>query len=160
MTITDIVTVTVAPGQTVTISPHPSGIPELGPLTLHAGESLTVTGDKADRLWEDGRILHPVTGQAKLKQPRDPHPAPTITYGNGRPIPISDQAALIPASMRAERDAVAAYDKAEEERQDRERLANGQGQERRVAVRVTHPTGSMGPLGPIAGITPEEGGWA
>ncbi|MBP0446713.1 hypothetical protein J8J14_18205 [Roseomonas sp. SSH11] len=156
----DTILVTVAEGQTVTVSPHPSGIPGIGPLHLGAGDTLRATPEEADRLWRQGRIRHPVTGEVK-QQARDIHPSPTVTYGNGRPIPVTDSTALVIAAERFGREALAAHDRAEDERHERERRANQQGQEKRVAVRVTrHPTGSMDPLGPIAGITPEEGGWA
>jgi hypothetical protein len=157
---TDTILVTVAEGQTVAVSPHPSGIPGIGPLHLGAGDTLHATPAEADRLWQQGRIHHPVTGKVK-QQARDLHPTPTVTYGNGPPIPVTDSTALAIAAERLGREALAAHDKAEEDRRDREQRANEQGEERRGAVRVTrHPTGSMDPLGPIAGITPEQGGWA
>jgi hypothetical protein len=96
--------------------------------------------------------LHPVTGQVKLKQPRDLHLAPTITYGNGRPIPLTDRGALVSASLQAKREALAAHDKAEEERRDRERLANGQGRS------VAWPSASPIPPAPWTGHPCGRGG--
>ncbi len=73
--------VTVAPGQCVTLSPHPSGFPGLGPLVLEAGETLFAEPDEANRLFQNGQVLSLGTGK-----PIDRRPAPmdgrvTVQYG-------------------------------------------------------------------------------
>ena len=66
----ELVRVTVAPGNVLTVV-HPSGIPGLPRLDLFEGECHTVGADQAARLYRDGMILHPVTGQPP--QPRAMH---------------------------------------------------------------------------------------
>jgi len=63
------VLVTVAPGSTIKIDPHPSGIPEVGPLILGAGSTHRVSQAEASRLYQNGTILHPATGRAKAPAP-------------------------------------------------------------------------------------------
>ena len=63
-----LIRVEVAAGQTVTIGPHPSGLGELGPLYLYAGERLRVTPARAGQLYAAGKILHPTTGQPRPAQ--------------------------------------------------------------------------------------------
>ena len=60
--------VEVAADQTVLISPHPSGIAELGPLYLYAGQHSKVTAARAEALYAAGKVLHPVTGQPRPAQ--------------------------------------------------------------------------------------------
>ena len=76
MSVGDTVRVVVAPGETVTIAPHPSGIAQLPPLTLHGGGAVRVTPARAEALWRAGKVLDPVTGQAR--------PAPVQTA----PVPL------------------------------------------------------------------------
>lgn len=59
------VVVTVAPGATLTVNPHPSGIPEVGPLILGAGSTHRVSQAEARRLYDNGTILDPATGRVK-----------------------------------------------------------------------------------------------
>jgi hypothetical protein len=44
---TNTITVTVAPGGSAAISPHPSGLAQLGPLTLREDDTLQVSREKA-----------------------------------------------------------------------------------------------------------------
>jgi len=139
----DRISVTVCAGRSVAISPHPSGLVQLGPLYLRGGDTLQVDREEAERLYQRGEILHPVTGRPKPEPIR--HVGPTITYGDGRAIPVSDQAAQLSAAGHAEREGLA-----EAERQREAQRRNGR--EPRQMVRSGHPTGSFDPLGPILGM--------
>lgn len=142
------INVTVAPGGSVSISPHPSGLAQLGPLHLRDGETLQVTREEADRLYQRGDILHPETGRPK------PTPAPvsgpTVTYGAGRAIPVSDYGALVVAAERASRESLEEADRQHEERRRAGIRRNGM--EPRNMVSTRYPTGSFDPLGPILGM--------
>lgn len=155
--ITDMILVTVAPGECLTISPHPSGIPDLGPLYLGAGDTHRVTPAEAERLYQAGKIVSPVTGQAKRRK-ADRAAVPTVTYGSSYAIPISDHGALVAAAERATRQGLEEADRQHEERRRAGLRRNGM--EPRNMVSSRHPTGSIDPLGPICALTPEEGGWA
>lgn len=150
------ITVVVAPGGSVSISPHPSGLAQLGPLHLRDGETLQVTREKAEQLYQRGDILHPDTGRPKPTP--TPVSGPTVTYGAGRAIPVSDPGALVAAAERATRESLEEADRQHEERRRAGIRRNGM--EPRNMVSTRHPTGSVDPLGPICGLSPEEGGWA
>ena len=72
------VRVVVAPNQTVRIVPHPSGIKELPPLELGAGEALRVTPERAEALWRAGKVLDPVTGQPRPATVQTEAPRPIV----------------------------------------------------------------------------------
>ncbi|MBP0445011.1 hypothetical protein J8J14_09485 [Roseomonas sp. SSH11] len=82
----DMVLVTVAAGYTVTIDPHPSGVEGMPPLRLGAEQTLRVTRDEAQRLYDERQIYHPVTGRPKPAD-KAPPPQPLVTYGR-TPSPI------------------------------------------------------------------------
>src|SRR5690606_23686807 len=48
----EILLVTVAPYETITVSPHPSGIPGMPPLVLRGGDTLRVSLSEAERLYQ------------------------------------------------------------------------------------------------------------
>ena len=62
MSMSEMIHVVVAPGNVLTIA-HPSGIPGLPAVQLLEGDRHVVTTERAARLYRDGMILHPVTGQ-------------------------------------------------------------------------------------------------
>ena len=101
---------TVAPGQCVRLSPHPSGIPNLPALVLYDGDSFTTTEAEAWRLYGLGKVLHPVTGHQKPAQPVE-NAIVTVIFG-GRTLPLSDPSAAL-AIGAAEREI--ARDQAEAE---------------------------------------------
>ena len=69
-----LIRVQVAPGETVLITPHPSGLAELGALYIRAGEHVSVMKARADELYAAGKILHPVSGQPRPTQAFTPPP--------------------------------------------------------------------------------------
>jgi hypothetical protein len=82
------VLVRVAPGETVRVSPHPSGIPCMPPLELHSHATLRVTPQHADQLYRAGQIYHPQTGTLPVRgEPR----GMSMLDTNGRRIdPLAD----------------------------------------------------------------------
>lgn len=160
----EILLVTVAPYETITVSPHPSGIPGMPPLVLRGGDTLRVSLSEAERLYQQRKVVGLKSG--KVKPPDPPAPpsiGPTISYGNGPPIPFSDPGRLMSASMmasRAEAERAEAEEEAKRIKRNAEREAKPHRWERPAAVRVGGQEFSLDPLGPLPGITPEEGGWA
>lgn len=73
--------VTVAPGQCVTLAPHPSGFPGLGPLVLEAGETLFAEPDEAERLFQNGQVLSLATGNPIERRPAPMNGRVTVQYG-------------------------------------------------------------------------------
>lgn len=70
----DQVRVTVAPGRHVTVK-HPSGLAGLPPVTLYAGATLLADPVRAEELYRNGQVLHPISGLAVPPQPeRAPPP--------------------------------------------------------------------------------------
>lgn len=83
----DRVRVTVAPGASITLDPHPSGVARMKPLVLRGGDTLLVEPAEAERLYQVRRVLHPETGQVRPADPqrRDPF-AGRVTFSvNGGP---------------------------------------------------------------------------
>ncbi|MGI4798498.1 MAG: hypothetical protein ACRYG8_31535, partial [Janthinobacterium lividum] len=66
--------VTVAPGCSIPITPHPSGIPGLPTLILHYGDTLDVSRDRFIELLRARLILDPTTG--KVLPPDPPRRGP------------------------------------------------------------------------------------
>lgn len=94
-TMSDQVRVTVAPGASVTVRPHPSGIPQLPALVLTEGECLTISKDRAAELLAERLILDPATGEPVPPPPSPPvqaarprYEGPTISMGSGPPQPM------------------------------------------------------------------------
>ncbi len=80
----DLVRIVVAPGAHITISPHPSGLPVLGPLILFGGNTVDVAPERAVALYAAGLILHPVTGALPPAPEAMEHVAvPSVSYDNG-----------------------------------------------------------------------------
>lgn len=73
MSAAETVRVVVAPGESVTITPHPSGLPQLRSLTLAGGEGVRVSPERAERLVRVGQVLDPATGRVR---PPPVHSAP------------------------------------------------------------------------------------
>lgn len=87
--------VTVAPGCHIEITPHPAGLPGLGALVLHGGNTADVTPERAAELLRARLILDPATGQpvpfppsAPVQAARPRWEGPTITMGNGLAQPM------------------------------------------------------------------------
>ena len=91
------VRVRVAPGAVVVLAPHPSGIAEMPPLTLHGGQTLLVTPADADQLYYQGKIHHPVTGRI-YERPADT--CMRVLHGDGSVEDLSDRPRHIQAGGR------------------------------------------------------------
>jgi len=100
------VLVTVAPGATLTVSPHPSGVAEVGPLILGAGSTHRVEQAEAARLYQNGTILHPTTGKAKppapWTAPRQPEVKVFETQEQALERTAKERAALEARALRGE----------------------------------------------------------
>jgi hypothetical protein len=91
------VRVRVAPGAAVVLAPHPSGIADMPPLTLHGGQTLLVTPADADQLYYQGKIHHPVTGRI---YERRADTCMRVLHGDGAVEDLSDRPRLIHAGGR------------------------------------------------------------
>ncbi len=86
------VRVTLAPGASYTVSPHPSGVSFMPPLVLHEGATVDVPAAEAEQLHRAGRILHPVTGQPRpIPSHAMTEPRVMISYGDGPQRPADGQ---------------------------------------------------------------------
>jgi hypothetical protein len=77
----DLQIVTIAPGESIVISPHPSGLP-LPPLRLQAGDTLRVPHAESLRLYVAGKTLGP-NGQPRPKPAVPDYERPRIHRGYG-----------------------------------------------------------------------------
>jgi hypothetical protein len=94
----DTIRVVVAPGATITIRPHPSGLQALPSLTLYGGDTLDVSEAEARRLYDAGRILSPTTGRPKPLLPAAP---PQVRFSlDGGPLraPVPGNPITIPTA--------------------------------------------------------------
>ncbi len=74
---------TIAPGQRITVGPHPSGFPGLPPLVLHAGEQFFAEEEEANRLYVAGKVLNLRTGKAYAPPKLQELSGARIRYGDG-----------------------------------------------------------------------------
>ena len=102
----EMVLVTVAPGATLTIALHPSGIPEVGPLILGAGSTHRVSQAEARRLFEAGTIVDQLTGRpkppARWSPPRQPEVRIFETQEAALERTAKERAALEARALRGE----------------------------------------------------------
>ncbi len=110
----DTLRVTVAPGSTYTLSSHPSGLACLPPLELREGQTFDASPAEAQRLYDERRIVHWATSEAKpwpsrLSAPLGGiQPVVTISYGAG-PMRRADNQDWVMDAAQAENDAQAQY---------------------------------------------------
>lgn len=139
----DTLRVTVAPGAVFYLSPHPSGLAGLPPLELHGGHSFDATPAEAMRLYDERRIVHPVTGELKPHPPRPAGPSGvTISYGGG-PMRRADSQDWVMDAAQAERVAL-------------DELAvrnNAAIDARNVGIRPHNAVGPVRPVGPLPSVS-------
>ncbi|MDB5414118.1 MAG: hypothetical protein JWR10_2453 [Rubritepida sp.] len=161
-TLNETVLVTVAPFESVTVSPHPSGIPGLAPLVLRGGDTLRVSPPEAERLYDLRKVVGLKTGEVKPNDPPSSRPlGPSISFNNGPLIPLSDGARVAGASMMAARESAEKINAGEEARRVARNAERQGGPQdvRRATVRLFGEEFGLDPLGPLPGITAKEGGW-
>ncbi|ONH81867.1 hypothetical protein APZ41_017550 [Roseomonas mucosa] len=133
-----IVEVTVAPGETITLNPHPSGIAELPPLTLYGGDRLRVTLAEAERLYHRRKVVGMRSGTVKPADAAAEPAGPAIVIGNGPPLRGVQAAMAIAAAQRRALEEAIELDQAQAMERDaeRDRQERGQGDYRRGQVRI------------------------
>lgn len=144
------VVVTVAPGERISLAPHPSGLPDLPALVLEEGERLRVTLEEAQLLYEQHKVCGLVSGK--------PKPRRMMSEGFQGPLVMhSDSADDVQPGMRivdagaaaeANRREREAYERECRVRQEAEAVSRHPNEHRRGHVRVTQtahdPHGHLG----------------
>lgn len=136
----DTIRVTVAPGSTYTLSPHPSGLACLPALELGEGQTFDTSPAEAQRLYDQRRIVHWTTGEVKPWPAQLPAQSGVrISYGGGA-MHAADGQEWVADATRAEHAAQADY------------LArqNAELAERNAAIRPHNAIGPVRPSGPLS----------
>jgi len=143
--------VTVAPGEIVRVSPHPSGFRGLPPLELQGGDTLRVPESEAERLYQARKVVGLVSGKVKPPAPT-PEPRPMVRYADGTVSDPGEPYRVVAATRQGADDE--AFYREEIKRLEDERRAEREARRGRGPEQLSFGShyGVTNPLGPIAGV--------